>query len=196
MSFFAYAYVLDNVSLFPISNLLPPAARHPHRTAPVSSQRALCPQLRWRPLCLCAARGLDLLRTIRIHFFKRQKQPQKAPRLLPWVCDFHQLFPPRASQGPCIEPDGQQSTPCGSTTVQRPMLTGKRVVGARWWNIWLCRAPPCPTLSRQLRATQGRLKRCSNPPTWAALLQLPYGSARLYLHVLYREVCVNWTCQS
>ena len=39
-------------------------------------------------------------------------------------------FPPRASQGPCIEPDGQQSTPCGSTTVQRPMLTGKRVVGA------------------------------------------------------------------
>jgi len=43
----------------------------------------------------------------------------------------HQLFPRRAlaSQGPCVEPSGQQSTPCrGSTTVQRPVLTGKRVV--------------------------------------------------------------------
>ena len=37
------------------------------------AQRALCPEQRWRPLCLCA-RGLDLSRTIRIHFFKRQKQ--------------------------------------------------------------------------------------------------------------------------
>ena len=78
--------------------------------------------------------------------------------------------PPRASQGPCIEPDGQQSTPCGSTTVQRPMLTGKRVVGAVVKHLTQAGLPrsalsPHP---KQLRATQGRLKRCSNPPTWAA----------------------------
>ena len=90
--------------------------------------------------------------------------------------------PARASQGPCIEPDGQQSTPCGSTTVQRPMLTGKRVVlRAAGGETFGCRALPCPTLQQlppkqpQLRATQGRLKRCySNPPTWLlALIHLP-----------------------
>ena len=134
-------------------------------------------------MCLCARQGFGLLCTESGFTF------QKPTKTAAHGCHPESVIsinysPARASQGPCIEPDGQQSTPCGSTTVQRPMLTGKRVVlrAAAGGETFGCRALPCPTLQQlppkqpQLRATQGRLKRCcSNPPTWLlALIHLPY----------------------
>ena len=106
-----------------ISNLLPYAGTSRQREH--RAQRALCPNCRRGPLCLCA-QGLHLSRTIRI-----QKQATSTVATRTGGSNFHQLFPRSAlaSQGPCVEPSGQQSTPCrGSTTVQRPVLTGKRVV--------------------------------------------------------------------
>ena len=112
--------VLDISNLLPLAALRATAIKHNALCVRAEAEEALC------------------VFVLKASIFRAQSgfKSRPLPRL-PHAhrgSNFHQLFPRSAlaSQGPCVEPSGQQSTPCrGSTTVQRPVLTGKKE-GAGW----------------------------------------------------------------
>ena len=104
---------------------------------------ALCVRTAEEALCVFVLKALfHLSRTIRI-----QKQATSTVAKLTGAAISINYLPCRAlaSQGPCVEPSGQQSTPCrGSTTVQRPVLTGKKEGGGETFQAGApyCLVPP------------------------------------------------------
>ena len=107
-----------------ISNLLPLAALRAIRI----EHNALCVRAEAEEaLCVFVLKALfHLSRTIRI---QKQATSTVATHTGAAISINYSPVARARSQGPCVEPSGQQSTPCrGSTTVQRPVLTGKRVV--------------------------------------------------------------------
>ena len=120
---------------------------------------ALCVRTAEEALCVFVLKALfHLSRTIRI---EKQATSTVAKRTGAAISINYLPCRALASQGPCVEPSGQQSTPCrGSTTVQRPVLTGKKEGGGLVVKHFKPARPaalshPTPPA---LAATQGRLR--------------------------------------